>query len=193
MNYLAHLFLAADSPQSRIGNLAGDFVKGRLDDSIPPEIAKGILEHRSFDAFTDAHPSTGAFRRQLFPEFGHYARVIADIFYDHFLAADFERYASEPLETFVARVHREIDAHDHLLPARLKWVYPRMRDQQWLLSYRSVDGIEIALRNTSRRLSRNPQLHRSVHHLDGPRREMLSQHFHSFFPDVIRYALRLRS
>ncbi|HET7712969.1 MAG TPA: ACP phosphodiesterase [Thermoanaerobaculia bacterium] len=193
MNYLAHLFLAADSPQSRIGNLAGDFVKGRLDDSIPAEIVNGIREHRNIDAFTDSHPSTAAFRRRLFPEFGHYARVIADIFYDHFLAADFERYASEPLEAFIARVHREIDEHAYLLPARLKWVYPRMRDQQWLLSYRSVKGIEIALRNTSRRLSRSPELHRSIHHLAGSSRETLSQHFHSFFPDVIRYALRLRS
>ncbi|MEM8778255.1 MAG: DUF479 domain-containing protein, partial [Cyanobacteria bacterium P01_G01_bin.49] len=31
MNYLAHLLLAEDSPESRLGNLLGDFVKGKLE------------------------------------------------------------------------------------------------------------------------------------------------------------------
>ena len=38
MNYLAHLFLAGTSTESLIGNLAGDFVKGR---------ARYALEDRS--------------------------------------------------------------------------------------------------------------------------------------------------
>ncbi|MEE8298384.1 MAG: DUF479 domain-containing protein, partial [Thermodesulfobacteriota bacterium] len=33
MNYLAHLYLAEDSDESLLGNLLGDFVKGRLGDN----------------------------------------------------------------------------------------------------------------------------------------------------------------
>lgn len=36
----------------------------------------------------------------------------------------------------------------------LRFVYPRMRDEQWLLSYADVNGIRVALTNLSRRLSR---------------------------------------
>ena len=185
MNYLAHLFLAGDSAESMIGNLAGDFVKGpiRADDAI----AAGIRKHRKIDAFTDSHPSVAAFRRVLIPDHGHYARVIADVFFDHFLASDFERYSDETLEAFVARVHATLDTHAHALPGRLRLVYPYMRDQQWLLSYRDIEGIHIALKNLSRRLSRQPHLEAATHHLVDSRREM-ERRFHDFFPDLIEFS-----
>src|SRR5213076_3593658 len=100
MNYLAHLFLAEETAESLIGNLAGDFVKGAIGDRFPPAVAEGIRHHRRVDAFTDSHPSVAAFRRVLIPEHGHYARVIADVFFDHFLAIDFTRYWPEPLDAF---------------------------------------------------------------------------------------------
>lgn len=185
MNYLAHLFLAGDSAESMIGNLAGDFVKGpiRGDDAI----SAGIRKHRKIDVYTDAHPSVAAFRRVLIPDHGHYARVIADVFFDHFLANDFGRYSGETLEAFVARVHAALDPHAHELPGRLRLVYPYMRDQQWLLSYRDVAGIDLALTNLSRRLSRQPHLEAATHHLTDSRRE-LERRFHDFFPDVIEFS-----
>ena len=188
MNYLAHLFLAGDSAESMIGNLAGDFVKGpvRGDDAI----SEGIRKHRRIDAFTDSHPSVAAFRRVLIPDHGHYAGVIADVFFDHFLADDFGRYSAEPLEAFIARVHATLDPHAHALPGRLRIVYPYMRDQQWLLSYREVGGIRVALTNLSRRLSRLPRLELATHHLIDSRRE-LQRRFEEFFPDVIEFSTRV--
>src|SRR5260370_33727436 len=109
MNFLAHLFLADETAESLIGNLAGDFVKGRLGDRFPPAIADGIRNHRAVDAFTDTHPSVAAFRRVLIPEQGHYARVIADIFFDHFLAVDFERWPGQPLDTCRSRCYAPLE------------------------------------------------------------------------------------
>ena len=185
MNYLAHLFLAGDTAESLIGNLAGDFVKGRIDGA--DEMAEGIRQHRRIDAFTDTHPSVAAFRRVLIPDHGHYARIISDVFFDHFLATDWPRFSDEPLEDFVQRVFRTIDAYRDALPGTLGVVYPRMRTQNWLLSYRDVDGIRIALTNLSKRLSRRPHLEDATHHL-GDSRSELSRHFHEFFPDVLAFA-----
>lgn len=182
MNYLAHLFLGDDgTAEALIGNLAGDFVKGAIhgDDAI----SRGIRKHRHVDAFTDSHPSVAAFRRVLIPDHGHYARVIADVFFDHFLARDFERYSGETLEAFVARVHAALDPHAHELPGRLRLVYPYMRDQQWLLSYREIGGIHTALTNLSRRLSRQPHLESATHHLIDSRVE-LQRRFDDFFLNV---------
>ncbi|HXG58161.1 MAG TPA: ACP phosphodiesterase, partial [Thermoanaerobaculia bacterium] len=165
MNYLAHLFLAGDTPESRIGNLAGDFVKGRLGDSLDPAIRAGIVEHRKIDAFTDTHPRTAAFRRVLVPEFGHYARIIGDVFFDHFLANGFGRYSESTLEEFLRHVYSQIDPRASSLPGRLRLIYPRIRDEGWMLSYRTIDGIRVALENLSRRLSRRPQLAPAVRHL----------------------------
>lgn len=185
MNYLAHLLLGGDSAEAMIGSLAGDFVKGPIDGS--DEISASIRKHRSIDAFTDSHPSVAAFRRVLIPDHGHYARIIADVFFDHFLANDFARYSGETLEDFVARVHAALDPHAEALPGRLRLVYPYMREQQWLLSYRDVEGIRVALTNLSRRLSRKPHLETATHHLVDSRVE-LERRFHDFFPDLIKFS-----
>ena len=185
MNYLAHLLLSESTAESLIGNLAGDFVKGRIGDDLPPEIADGIRHHRRVDAFTDSHPSVAAFRRVLIPEHGHYARVIADVFFDHFLATDFTRYSSEPLDAFLRRVYNAIDPHIDELPGRLRFVYPRMRDEGWLSSYQSLEGIRLALDGIAHRLSRRPQLAPAVHFLEDAHRETLERLFHEFFPDVV--------
>jgi acyl carrier protein phosphodiesterase len=185
VNYLAHLFLAETTAESLIGNLAGDFVKGRISDDLPPAIAEGIRHHRRVDAFTDSHPSVAAFRRVLIPEHGHYGRVIADMFFDHFLAIDFTRYASAPLDVFLRRVYTAIDPHVDELPGRLRFVYPHMRDEGWLESYRSLDGIARALGGISHRLSRQPRLAPAVHFLEDVHRAPLERLFHEFFPDVM--------
>jgi acyl carrier protein phosphodiesterase len=187
MNFLAHLFLAGDSAESLIGNLAGDFVRGALHDRFSPAIRAGIMEHRKIDAFTDSHPHVAAFRHVLIPDHGHYSRVIADVFLDHFLARSFDEFAGERLETFVDRVHATLDANLDLLPGTLAFVYPHMRDQQWLLSYREIDGIQTALTRTSHRLSRHPHLEAATHHLVDSRVE-LERRFRSFFPDVVEFA-----
>ena len=180
MNHLAHLFLAANTPESLVGNLAGDFVKGPVRGT--DAIAEGIRQHRRVDAFTDTHPSVAAFRRVLIPDHGHYARIISDVFFDHFLASDFERYSDETLEQFVARVFALMDPLPK--PGRLGPVYPYIRN--WILSYREVASIHTALTNLSKRLSRRPHLELATHHLVDSREE-LSRRFHEFFPEVIAF------
>jgi acyl carrier protein phosphodiesterase len=187
MNHLAHLFLGGDTAESLIGNLAGDFVKGPLRDRFAPGIHDGIVHHRRIDAFTDSHPAVAAFRRVLVPEHGHYARVIADMFLDHFLACRFDEYAGEPLESFLSRTYATIDPHEELLPGMLRWVYPRMRDEGWLESYREVDGIHLALTNMSRRFSRRPRLETATRHLTDSRAE-LERRFEEFFPEAMAFS-----
>jgi acyl carrier protein phosphodiesterase len=187
MNHLAHLFLATPGTESLIGNLAGDFVKGPLGERFTAGIRAGIAQHRRIDAFTDEHPAAGVVRRVLVPEHGHYARVIADMFFDHFLAVRFDEYAREPLEAFLARTFAAIDPHEASLPGHLRYVYPQIRDERWLQSYREVEAIEDALRGISYRFSRRPRLHTAARHLVDSRAE-LEHAFESFFPEVMAFA-----
>lgn len=191
MNYLAHLFLAGRSAESLIGNLAGDFVKGPLHDRFPSAIADGIRAHRRIDAFTDAHPAVAAFRRVLIPEHGHYARVISDVFFDHFLSCDWATYCDMPLRAFLRDVSAKIDAYDGALPGTLAIVWPRMRDGRWLEGYGDVGNVRLALGGISRRMSRQPHLEEAAHYLADSRAE-LQRRFDAFFPDVIAFAAALR-
>ena len=192
MNFLAHLFLADRTPDSLLGNLAGDFVKGILGDEFRPAVRDGIMEHRRIDEFTDTHPSASAFRRVIAAQHGHYAGVISDVFLDHFLARGWEAYSEERFDDFLGRVFATLDPMIGEMPGHLPFVYQRLRDDRWLQSYAERDGIETALRNLSRRFSRAPRLDRAVHLLDD-RRDELQQHFSAFFPEAIAFVNGIRS
>ncbi|WP_337058140.1 acyl carrier protein phosphodiesterase [Pseudomonas sp. USHLN015] len=186
MNYLAHLHLGGHQPAQLLGSLYGDFVKGPLDGRWPADIEAGIRLHRRIDVFTDAHPLT-AEARALFPaERRRVASILLDLFFDHCLARDWQRYAEVPLPAFTGQVYRVL-AEEPALPERLAFIAPRMAAQDWLGSYRDFAIIEQVLVGMSRRFSR-PGL------LDGAFAEIerlyepLSDTFRRFYPELQGFA-----
>jgi acyl carrier protein phosphodiesterase len=154
VNYLVHLYLAGSDPELQLGGLMGDFVKGPLDSRYPPGIVAGLRLHRRIDAFaaTEAHCRTS--RQRLHPRFGHTRAVLVDLFYDHFLALHWEDFHHLPLPTFAAEVYRLLEINREILPAGLARIAPRMKELDWLTSYRELTSVEIALQRMASRLSR---------------------------------------
>ena len=85
MNFLAHLYLADDTPHSLIGNMLGDFVNGDFRSRYNTEICRGILLHRKVDVFTDNHPVFLHSKRRISNEYRLLKGIMVDLFYDHFL------------------------------------------------------------------------------------------------------------
>lgn len=153
MNYLAHLRLAPAQPLLRLGNLLGDFVRGVDLGTLPAAVRQGIAQHRAIDRFTDAHPVFRQSRARLDAPFRRFSGVLVDVFYDHFLALGWDRHGDgRSLAEFVAAIHGELDAHQELLPPRLREALPRMRQQDWLGSYGDLAAIDRTLARMARRL-----------------------------------------
>ena len=55
MNFLAHTYLSPENNIIMLGNLSGDFVKGRIINGIHKDIISGVKLHREIDTFTDSH------------------------------------------------------------------------------------------------------------------------------------------
>ena len=153
MNYLAHVFLSGSDEQLLVGNFIADAVKGKQAALYPQGIARGIRLHRLIDSYTDTHPVVAETKARLRPRYRKYAPVVADLYFDHFLASRFEEYATESLESYTARVYTLINRHFELLPERVQHFFPYMMKQNWLLSYAQVTGIGQALGGLSRRTS----------------------------------------
>src|SRR5262245_53258857 len=154
MNYLAHLLLAGPEPESLLGALMGDFVKGPLGAQYSPAITHALVLHRRVDSFTDAHPVTATSRARISRDRRRFAGIMIDLFYDHFLARDWTAHASEPLDAFTQRVYSVLQQHESLLPQRLRLIAPRMAEHDWLSSYAQIESIHIALDRMSLRLKR---------------------------------------
>ena len=184
MNFLAHIYLSNDDPKIMIGNFIGDFVKGKnFSDVFEPEIAKGIELHRMIDEFTDKHPIVLQSKIKLRPKYRHYAGVIVDIFYDHFLSKFWNDYHALPLTTFAKNVYEIMKAHHSILPQEVKNMLPYMIKDNWLVNYGNLHGIGQALKGISRRTRYDSKMNESIHELEEFYDEFKTE-FQSFIPDV---------
>lgn len=192
MNYLAHLLIADDTPHSMLGNLMGDFVKGKESyRHLPLEIQKGIELHRKVDAFTDHHPVVHQSLRRISPRWGLWSGVIIDVYYDHLLALDWETYSPEPLSEFVGRVHTVLLDHLCLMPRTMQFVVKMLVEKDRLRSYAKIAGIAEVLRGLSARIrlrkpSRDVHLEDAIADLSRHHAE-LQRDFAQFFPELLAF------
>lgn len=154
MNYLVHLYLSGDDPEVQLGGLMGDFVKGRIPADYSEKIALGLHLHRRIDSLAQNSPYTRNSRQRLGPKFGHGRGIIVDIFYDHFLAANWRDYSSSHLTSYAADVYTLLQASHQQLPNGLQRVAPRMIKYDWLVSYQHREVVGKALQKIAQRLSR---------------------------------------
>ena len=151
MNYLGHLFLSGSDEKILLGNFLGDHVSNKTLHLYDSSIKKGVELHREIDLFTDSHPVSRELRAILFDQYRHQSRVILDLFYDHFLAADFCDFQSVSLLDYVIKVYDILQKQLHLMPDSAKHYFMTMRKYGWLEGYTSIDGIRFVLNQMSRR------------------------------------------
>ncbi len=181
MNFLAHMFLAGDDEPLILGNMIADFIRHGEGANYPLDIQRGIWLHRRIDAFTDPHPVVLKSIGRIDSRFHLLKGVMVDLFYDHFLARLWDDYAPEKLEAFTTRIYAILHANEEELPPRLRRILPYMSEQNWLVNYRDLEGIDRALGGISRRISRPNRLAEGGEALRNHYAE-LETDFREFFP-----------
>ena len=184
MNYLAHIYLSGDDDDIKIGNFIADFIYGSHYENFPQGIQKGILLHRYIDTFTDAHPIFRQSKKRLFPSFRHYSSVIVDMFYDHFLAKNFEKYSSESIEQFASNFYRLLENNQYNLPDKVQHILPIMSKYNWLVSYRNLDDLQNILNQMNSRTKNKTSLHLSIDILKS-NYDLFENEFTLFFEDML--------
>ena len=186
MNFLAHIYLSGEMGDLMIGNFMGDFVKGKKYQEYPQQVVNGIKLHREIDWYTDNHKIVDKSKDRLWEKYRHYAGVIIDMFYDHFLARDWSLYSPETLEEFTQRAYRVLLEKKAMLPQKAQYILPYMVEHNWLVGYQHIEGIERALLGMSKRTKFQSHMEKASQDLRAYY-ELFSQEFHEFFPEIIRH------
>jgi acyl carrier protein phosphodiesterase len=188
MNFLAHIYLSGDDPNIQLGNFIGDFVRGRnLVEQFGVEIAKGIELHRAIDEFTDKHAVVKQSKVRLREKYRHYAPVIVDIFYDHYLAKNWDKFHQTFLPDYAEATYRMIMSREAILPEKVKWMMPYMMKQDWLTNYARIEGIGRVLGGMSRRTPYESKMHEAVEDLQTHYADF-EKEFFAFFPELERHS-----
>ncbi|MDE2845259.1 MAG: ACP phosphodiesterase [Gemmatimonadota bacterium] len=187
MNYLAHLYFAEDTPESRVGNLMVDFVRGPVDrQPYNGAVMRGMRSHVAVDRYTDGHDVFRESKALISSSRRRFAGIIVDICYDHFLASHWSAFSNESLADFIDRTYGSLRAYRGDMPPVLSRVLNHMVKNDWLGGYREMSGISRALDGLSMRIRRPNTLAGSVEELEANYDEMEEQ-FLRFFPDLVQH------
>lgn len=186
MNYLAHLFLAGSDPEIILGNFIADHVKGSDVLNYSDKIRKGISMHRAIDTFTDQHPVVKQSIMRLRTDFRKYAGVIVDMYYDHYLSANWNEYSNQELVDFTKTRYDILNSFIAIIPARSARLLYYMEKQNWLQSYSSFDGMQQAFNGMSRRTTFESKMELAVVNLKAGYPEFRHE-FRQFFPELQLY------
>lgn len=187
MNYLAHIFLSGNDGQLQVGNFIGDFVKGSQHTKFPYRIKQGILLHREIDAYTDTHPVVREIIAELRPAFGRYSGIIADMYFDYFLASGFETFSPERgLNSFARQFYASALWNYRWLPERVQGFIFHFISTNRLKQYASVSGLQSSLEIMANYKVKHLQPAQTIHFLT-ENEKSLREGFHVFMPDLIRF------
>ena len=185
VNFLAHIYLSNDEDLVTIGNFMADGIKGKKYLNYPEDIQRGILLHRWIDSYTDSHPIVKQSTKRLHHKYGHYSGVIVDILYDHFLAKNWHNYSETPLDSYIQDFYNLLEnKHDLLTPRIQKMMIPMM-EQNWLLSYESLEGIKTVLYNMNIRIKNRVPMDEAI--------QDLKDHYDSFETEFTLFFEELRA
>jgi len=183
LNFLAHLYLSNENTNILIGNFIADHIKGNKFAHFHPEIQQGIVLHRHIDTFTDAHEVVRKSKRRLHERYGHYAGVIIDIFYDHYLAKNWSSYSAIPLDVYVNAVYDLLQTKSPSLPEKTQHLLPYMLQYDWLFNYQFKEGIAQVLTGMNHRTKGKSQMHLAIEDLENLHQEF-EEDFTIFFEDL---------
>lgn len=187
MNFLAHIFLSFNDEEISIGNFIADSIRGNRYGHFPERIQQGIILHRAIDTFTDAHPTHKQSSKRLHPSQGHYSRVVVDVYYDHFLAKNWNRYSEVELEHFAAEFYSLLKSRYPILPEPTRHFMPYMIRDNWLYNYATVDGIDKVLNGLYRRTGKKSNMNKAVLDLQ-LHYDLFEAEFTLFFEDLIIFS-----
>lgn len=187
MNFLAHIYLSGDNDLIKIGNFMADGIRGKNYLNYPPDVQKGIVLHRAIDTFTDAHPIFRQSTKKLHARYHHYAGVIIDIFYDHFLAKNWVNYSNENLENYVTDFYQSLSDNIPILTEKTIGMMPYMFEENWLLIYQTVEGIEHILTQMDKRTMNQSKMRFATEELTEFYTEF-EQEFTVFFEELRAHA-----
>lgn len=187
MNYLAHAYLSFNHPEILVGNMISDFVKGKKKFDYPMPIQQGIMLHRFIDTFTDGHQATKEAKEIFRPAYRLYSGAFVDVVYDHFLANDENEFTENSLLIFSQQVYSSLDKYIEWMPEKFALMFPYMKQNNWLLHYRSRWGTAKSLGGVVKRAAYLTESE-TAFHLFEQHYQLLQQCYRHFWADLKSFA-----
>ncbi len=187
MNWLAHIFVSADSIDYQLGNLLADPLKGRPWAGASKATRAGFTMHKLIDRFTDDHALVSTSKSRLGNQ-GYLRGVVVDLVYDHLLTQSWQDFSTVDYASFINRFSANALAAAASYPAKPREIIEGVVGSEYLSSYADLQGLQQAFNRVDKRLSPSARAkdttssYMSVIEIQLPG---LKQDFSDFFPQLV--------
>ncbi len=167
------------------GALEGDFLKGRIPNDLPRNLAIGVQLHRHIDAFTDSHELIFQLKSEFKGPLRRYAGILIDLCFDHYLSKNWGKFHSLPITVFSQEIIAQLEQNQSLLSSRAHEMYIFLKRYKILESYIEWDNVLNSAYRTGKRFKLgNPfiDIERTLSPLDS----RIEEAFMIFYPKLIR-------
>lgn len=197
MNFLAHLHLADPDPGLMLGGVVADFARNPEVARLPEDVRRGVQLHRLIDGFTDRHFVVGRSCARIARKLGWFSGIVIDIYYDHILARNWERYSGESLRKFADRAYAVLRGRLAAATPEAHRFLTQFIENDQIVRYATTEGITQTLTRVAlliaRRLPKRaiwlPDAIPDLLALD----PLLEADFHSFYPELVDFVVRQRA
>jgi len=178
----------------RVFNFSGDGFRGlKWKAAASNEMLLGVELHRFIDSFTDEHELTKKAKALLRYKAKRTASIALDLLGDYFLHKHWEtmRVMQDhstlvTVDDFIHSMLTEIETHQSLLVGKAAHMAPYLTSQNWLMSYKTLDGIIHAAEGMALRHSAVKDLPLFFRQLDSQDYEIAEQWFLAFYPKLMK-------
>ncbi len=146
--------------------------------------------HRLIDSYTDSHLIVRQSASRLKEKYRKYSGIIIDVFYDHFLASQWDNYSEISLQKFCSKSYKIFLKNYFLLPQKTKIFLPSLIAGNRLYSYQEIEGIENALEVMSKYSSLPAETVFAINVLKNNYDDFKSE-FNVFLKEIIEYTQNL--
>lgn len=165
-------------------NLNGDFVRGRDLSHFPEKLEQGIILHRMIDDYIDHHPIVLELLHKLYEPLPKVAGIAVDLYFDHILAKEWDKFHSKPLDKFIDEFYEATLENETHYPERFKLMLSRMKEKNWLYQYQFEYGLMKACKGVSSRIS-FPNVLDTAHRVFKTYEKDVEKSFFAFMEDAI--------
>jgi acyl carrier protein phosphodiesterase len=185
MEILLNAYFTNPDPEAMVGSFLGSGYVNNHEHTFSSPIERGQAIGHSINDFIDNHPVCQQSIQLLSPKARKYGRTILKLYYDHFLARNWQQHSDIPYDQFCHEIVEVLKSHNHLFPYKPKRVVNRVIRKNLVSTLPTINGLNEYIREMTRYNSYNSSILESIGDLV-KNYNSFSKDFDLIFPEMER-------
>jgi acyl carrier protein phosphodiesterase len=183
MEIIVNAFFSSQNAETMVGSFLGSGYINNHHNKFTPTIEGGQLISHYIDEFISKHPVCQKSIDLLSPKARKYGSTILRLYYDHFLAKNWEKYSPQPYEVFCEEILSVMKTQNDLFPYKPKRVVNRIIKKKGILQLRTINGLNQYIQDMTRYNSYNSTICEAVGDLV-KNYDSFNRDFQEIFPEM---------